>query len=150
MSFADKYHMKINEIISEHIVKVKDGYRLLSHKGKNLGTFPTKSGAQKHEREVQYFKHLNEFDPGRADDDDGDDDNNLKLPYYDATAKTRWVDGISKGKKQKFVNFRTDTNGRTWFIIGDTLKDGSVKISTTTSEELAKYLVSEYLIMNSR
>jgi len=52
--------MKINEIISEHIVKVKDGYRLLSHNGKNLGTFPTKAGAQKHEREVQYFKHANE------------------------------------------------------------------------------------------
>ena len=60
MSLADKYPMKINEIISEHIVKVKDGYRLLSHKGKNLGTFPTKSGAQKHEREVQYFKHAKE------------------------------------------------------------------------------------------
>ena len=53
-------YMKINEIISEHIVKVKDGYRLLSHKGKNLGNFPSKSGAQKHEREVQYFKHAKE------------------------------------------------------------------------------------------
>jgi hypothetical protein len=38
-------------------------YRLYSRKknprtGKrrNLGTFPTKSAAQKHEREVQYFK----------------------------------------------------------------------------------------------
>ena len=52
--------MKINEIISEHIVKVKGGYRLLSHKGKNLGTFPSKSAAEKHESEVQYFKHANE------------------------------------------------------------------------------------------
>ena len=52
--------MKINEIIREHIVKVEGGYRLLSHKGKNLGTFPTKSAAEKHEREVQYFKHSNE------------------------------------------------------------------------------------------
>lgn len=52
--------MKINEIINEHIVKVEDGYRLLSHKGKNLGTFPTKAAAQKHEREVQYFKHVKE------------------------------------------------------------------------------------------
>lgn len=52
--------MKINEIINEHIVKVKGGYRLLSHEGKNLGTFPTKAAAEKHEREVQYFKHANE------------------------------------------------------------------------------------------
>jgi hypothetical protein len=32
-------------------------YRLLSKKGKNLGTFDSKAGAEKHEREVQYFKH---------------------------------------------------------------------------------------------
>jgi hypothetical protein len=52
--------MKVNEIIVEHIGKVKDGYRLYSHKGKNLGTFPSKAGAEKHEREVQYFKHAGE------------------------------------------------------------------------------------------
>ena len=46
--------------IDEHIGKVKDGYRLYSRKGKNLGTFPNKAGAEKHEREVQYFKHANE------------------------------------------------------------------------------------------
>ena len=52
--------MRYHEIIAEHIAKVEGGYRLLSHKGKNLGTFPTKSGAEKHEREVQYFKHMEE------------------------------------------------------------------------------------------
>jgi hypothetical protein len=52
--------MKIDEIIVEHIGKVKGGYRLYSHKGKNLGTFPSKAGAEKHEREVQYFKHAGE------------------------------------------------------------------------------------------
>jgi len=43
--------------VAEHIGKVKGGYRLYSHKGKNLGTFPSRAGAEKHEREVQYFKH---------------------------------------------------------------------------------------------
>lgn len=44
--------------VEEHIGKVKGGYRLYSkHSSKNLGTFPTKAGAEKHEREVQYFKH---------------------------------------------------------------------------------------------
>jgi hypothetical protein len=40
------------------------GYRLYSRKKdpktgrrRNLGTFPTRAGAEKHERAVQYFKH---------------------------------------------------------------------------------------------
>jgi hypothetical protein len=47
-------------LLLEHIGKVKDGYRLYSRKGKNLGTFSSKAAAEKHEREVQYFKHANE------------------------------------------------------------------------------------------
>lgn len=46
--------------VDEVIRKVKGGYRLYSKKGKNLGTFDTKAGAEKHEREVQYFKHMGE------------------------------------------------------------------------------------------
>ena len=46
------------------IRKLKTGeYRLYSRKlnpktgnRRNLGTFPTRAGAEKHEREVQYFK----------------------------------------------------------------------------------------------
>ena len=49
-----------DEEIAEHIGQVKGGYRLYSHKGKNLGTFDSKAGAEKHEREVQYFKHAGE------------------------------------------------------------------------------------------
>jgi hypothetical protein len=49
---------KMVENVDEHIVKVKDGYRLLSkHGDKNLGTYPTRAGAEKRERQVQYFKH---------------------------------------------------------------------------------------------
>ena len=50
-------HDEMKNFVREIIRKVKDGYRLYSHKGKNLGTFDTKAGAEKHEREVQYFKH---------------------------------------------------------------------------------------------
>jgi len=47
--------------LDEHIVKHGSGYRLVSKKsGKNLGDFPSKAAAQKHEREVEYFKHANE------------------------------------------------------------------------------------------
>jgi hypothetical protein len=42
----------------EHIVKVGSQYRLVSKaSGKNLGTYPSRAGAEKREREVQYFKH---------------------------------------------------------------------------------------------
>lgn len=46
--------------LDEIIRKVKGGYRLYSKKGKNLGTYPSKSGAEKRERQVQYFKHMGE------------------------------------------------------------------------------------------
>ena len=47
----------MKQFIKEIIRKVKAGYRLYSHKGKNLGTFPSRAGAEKRERQVQYFKH---------------------------------------------------------------------------------------------
>ena len=53
--------MRAHEFIPEHIVKVKGGYELKSKKtGKNLGKYPTKAGAKKRERQVQYFKHAGE------------------------------------------------------------------------------------------
>ena len=60
---AAEKHAGLSEDIEldEHIVKVKDGYRLVSKStGKNLGTYPTKEGAEKREKQVQYFKHQNE------------------------------------------------------------------------------------------
>lgn len=42
----------------EHIVKAGNQYRLVSKKtGRNLGTFTSRAGAEKRERQVQYFKH---------------------------------------------------------------------------------------------
>lgn len=47
--------------LAEHIEKVTGGYRLVSKStGKNLGTYPTKGGAEKREKQVQFFKHQNE------------------------------------------------------------------------------------------
>jgi hypothetical protein len=47
--------------LAEHIVKVKGGYELKSkHGNKNLGKYSTKAGAEKRERQVQYFKHAHE------------------------------------------------------------------------------------------
>jgi hypothetical protein len=40
------------------IRKVKGGFRLVSRKGKNLGTYRTRTGAVKREKQVQMFKHL--------------------------------------------------------------------------------------------
>jgi hypothetical protein len=92
-------------------------------------------------------QQVNEFAPPEDNGDDGDD---IELPYFDSTRKTKWIDGVSKGRKEKFANFRAVDTGREWAIVGDTLKDGSVKISHTPSKELAQYLVSAYLMKNSR
>jgi hypothetical protein len=43
--------------VQETIRKVGNDYRLVSKQGKNLGTYPSKSGAEERERQVQYFKH---------------------------------------------------------------------------------------------
>lgn len=51
---------KKKDDITETVKKVKGGYRLVSKFGKNLGTYPSKSGAKKREKQVQYFKHMNE------------------------------------------------------------------------------------------
>ena len=61
--------MRLGDLI-EHIVKVKGGYRLVSKKsGRNLGTYPTRAGAEKRERQVQYFKHAGEsVEQGVAED----------------------------------------------------------------------------------
>ena len=39
------------------IKKVKEGYRVVSEKGRNMGTYPTKEGAAKRLRQVEFFKH---------------------------------------------------------------------------------------------
>ena len=56
---------KLDEIIR----KVDNGYRLISKSGRNLGTYSTKEGAKNRERQVQYFKHINEqlIEEGKAD-----------------------------------------------------------------------------------
>jgi hypothetical protein len=38
------------------IRKVKSGYRLVSKKGKNLGTYKNKAGAETREKQVEFFK----------------------------------------------------------------------------------------------
>ncbi len=41
------------------IVKVKEGYRVVSEKTKrNMGTYKTMEEAKKRLRQVEYFKHL--------------------------------------------------------------------------------------------
>ena len=53
--------MKTFKELREHIVKSGSKYKLVSKKsGKNLGTYDSKAGAEKRERQVQYFKHMSE------------------------------------------------------------------------------------------
>ncbi len=68
--------LKFSEF-NEHIVKTGNKFRLVSRaSGKNLGTYGSRAGAEKREREVEYFKKQNEtatsLDAGSyVDGDDG-------------------------------------------------------------------------------
>jgi hypothetical protein len=64
--FKPEVNKKLSEnifydIINETITKRGDKYCLVSKKSKkNLGCYTSKSGAEKRERQVQYFKHAKE------------------------------------------------------------------------------------------
>lgn len=39
------------------IKKMSPGYQVQSEKGRNMGTYKTKAGAQKRLKQIEYFKH---------------------------------------------------------------------------------------------
>jgi hypothetical protein len=39
------------------IRKVKEGYRVLSESGRNMGTYKTKEKAKERLRQIEFFKH---------------------------------------------------------------------------------------------
>ena len=95
--------MKSFQEIREHIVKVGGKYRLVSKSsGKNLGTYDSKAGAEKRERQVQYFKHMGEnFKDGRHPEDKGDSARHgLKGKSAAELKKIRSSDSASPRKKQ--------------------------------------------------
>jgi len=108
--------------IEETIRKVKGGYRLYSKDGKkNLGTFDTRAGAEKHEREVQYFKHKGTNQQGVAEE------------------KQKGVDGKACWKGYKRMGTK-QKGGKT--------VDNCVKVREVTYEEVLSKLkskLSDYL-----
>lgn len=69
LKLANTYYNKCNEDLVKlaRIRKLPDGkYRVLSEKGKNLGTYKSRDGAKKRLKQVEYFKH---FDHANAEDD---------------------------------------------------------------------------------
>lgn len=95
--------MKTFSELREHIVKIGNRYRLVSKSsGKNLGTYDTKAGAAKRERQVQYFKHVGEnFQDGRNPQDKGDmARHGLKGKSISDLKKVRSSDSASPRKKQ--------------------------------------------------
>jgi hypothetical protein len=74
--------MKFNEVIR----KVGDKYRLVSKKGKNLGTYDTKAGAEKREKQVNYFKHMESV--AQEPDPQGYQKDLLTMPPYTLVVDT--------------------------------------------------------------
>lgn len=56
---ADEFYNSIGEGISKtaFIRKIKNKYRVVSRKGKNLGTYNTRAEAVKRLRQIEFFKH---------------------------------------------------------------------------------------------
>ena len=95
--------MKTFAEIREHIVRVGDKYRLVSKKtGRNLGTYDSRAGAERRERQVQYFKHVGEnFKDGRNPQDRGDSARHgLKGKSAAELRSIRSSDSASPRKKQ--------------------------------------------------
>jgi len=61
--YSIRIHQKATTLaksVDETIKKVGSQYELVSKSGKNLGKYPTRAGAEKRERQVNYFKHVKE------------------------------------------------------------------------------------------
>ena len=60
---ADEIHTRVGHVLvkngeGEMIKKVKEGYKVTSSKGKNLGgPYKSKAAAKKRLRQVEFFKH---------------------------------------------------------------------------------------------
>ena len=67
VNLSDLSETELDEVIR----KMGDQFRLYSKKGKNLGTYDSRAGAEKREKQVNYFKHMSEgykIQLERADD----------------------------------------------------------------------------------
>jgi hypothetical protein len=70
IKIADEYYIDCVSIIKlAYIRKLPNGkYRVLSEKGKNLGTYTSKEQAKKRLKQVEYFKYLSEKDKNKTED----------------------------------------------------------------------------------
>jgi hypothetical protein len=67
LKLATAYENGCSLIKIARIKKMPDGkYRVVSQKGKNLGTYDSREGAEKRLKQVEFFKHV---DKSKADDD---------------------------------------------------------------------------------
>lgn len=90
----------IEENINEVIRKVGDKYRLYSKKGKNLGTYDSRAGAEKREKQVNYFKHMHE--------ETGVEMLKLFRNMHHDTAKNKEMDAFIKSHSWELRDFTPD------------------------------------------
>jgi len=132
-----KEYFKNKGLLNETIVKNNNEYCLKSKKGKNLGCYPTKSGAEKRERQVQYFKHLNEYQVSPGETVEWDLENNTTkinrldgsiewilqnehqtLPYLEKLFKTLNKQQIIEFSKRLYNKLSSGGNKRKIIMIG--------------------------------
>ena len=110
--------LKQSKSLSEHIVKLPNGkYQLRSKKKnkqgktKNLGTFGSRAAAEKHEQEVQYFKHANES-VGSNIKEAKSLKKKVRIGEGEHSGKTGWIREIKHGKfKGAPKSYNVDLDG---------------------------------------
>jgi hypothetical protein len=101
LQLADFYEAKSREMVKiAKIRKLPNGkYRVLSEKGKNLGTFPSREKAKKHLAEIEMFKHM---------DQHSSDDKVINLTDIDEFAYSAMVRKLrQKASKEQVKEFLT-------------------------------------------
>jgi hypothetical protein len=99
LKLAESYYDYCNHmVIIAKIRKLPNGkYRVLSEKGKNLGTYKTRDGAKKRLRQVEYFKHV------KASDNNLKEVNFESLKDFSLSAILRHLN--KKNTKKEFLTF---------------------------------------------
>ena len=93
-----------SKVRKEHIVKRGKKWRLLSHTGKNLGTFDNYAAAAKHEGEVEWFKkHQKEEVVNEISQSTKASYAEKARPSFDNAATKRFTPGTTPEEQQKQI-----------------------------------------------
>lgn len=128
-----------SSLIPETIKKSGSEYCLKSHTNKNLGCYPNKSGAQKREKQVNYFKHLDEaHHPSFCSENSNS--NGFITPSGDyIPSKGKYHSELAFELSEKYEDVKNLINDSSpWELPEEMVKIGWVRISNAFTYDINK------------